>query len=175
MLVSFHPLAPRVGDYFNRPDPCPDDASSFVVKVGTIQTTTMETKSPYLLIFRDVSPETYKTMSADQRQQLMLQWNAWYDGLAASGKVEHGHPLEPRGRVVSGSRGERVTDGPFAEATEGIGGYFLLTVSDLEEATLIAQRCPSLPYGMSVEVRPVADACPALGVHGRPRVQEVGT
>lgn len=127
----------------------------------------MESKSPYLLIFRDVSSETYKAMSPDQRQQLMHQWNAWYDGLAAEGKVEHGHPLESSGRVVSGPRGERVTDGPFAEATEGIGGYFLLTVGSFEEATEIAKRCPSLAYGMSVEVRPVANACPTLGVHGR--------
>jgi hypothetical protein len=132
----------------------------------------METKNPYLLIFRDVSPETYKAMSGDERQRLMQQWNAWYDGLAEQGKVEHGHPLEPSGRVVTGVRGERITDGPFAEATEGIGGYFLLTVSSLEEATAIAQRCPSLPYGMSVEVRPVAGECPALGVKGRPRAKE---
>lgn len=122
---------------------------------------------PFLLIFRDISSETYKSMSADQRQQLMEAWNAWYDGLEAEGKVQHGHPLEPGGRVVTGTRGERVTDGPFAESTEAIGGYFLLTVSGLEEATAIAQRCPSLPYGMSVEVRPIAAACAALGVHGR--------
>jgi hypothetical protein len=132
----------------------------------------METNSsPYLLIFRDASPDVYKSLSAEQRQQLMQQWNAWYDGLAAEGKVQHGHPLEAQGRVVSGSRGERVVDGPFAEATEAIGGYFLLTVSGLEEATEIARRCPSLPHGMTVEVRPVADACAALGVRGRPHKQ----
>jgi hypothetical protein len=136
----------------------------------------METKSPYLLIFRDGSPDVYKAMSAEQRQSLMQQWNAWYDGLAAEGKVEHGHPLEPQGRVVSGPRGERITDGPFAEATEGIGGYFLLIVSDLDEATEIARRCPSLGYGMTVEVRPVADACATLGVRGRPhRTNETAT
>ena len=127
----------------------------------------METKYPYLLIFREGSPDTYKHMSAEQRQQLMQQWNAWYDGLAAQDKVQHGHPLEPQGRVVSGARGERVTDGPFAEATEGIGGYFFLTVSNLEEATEIARGCPSLAYGMTVEVRPVAESCPGLGVKGR--------
>ncbi len=129
----------------------------------------METKrSPFLLIFRDSSPATYQAMSAEQRQQLMQQWNAWYDGLAAQDKVQHGHPLEPQGRVVSGARGERIVDGPFAEATEGIGGYFLLTVADLDEATAIAQGCPSLAYGMQVEVRPVAGACATLGVRGRP-------
>src|SRR3954469_396932 len=124
--------------------------------------------SPYLLIFRDASPDIYKSLSAEQRQQLMQQWNAWYDGLAAEGKVQHGHPLEAQGRVVSGARGERVVDGPFAEATEAIGGYFLLTVGSLDEATEIAQRCPSLRHGMIVEVRPVAEACPTLGVRGRP-------
>ena len=129
----------------------------------------MESKSPYLLIFRDSSSEVYKTMSPEQRQKLLEQWNAWYDGLAAEGKVEHGHPLDPQGRVVSGAKGERVTDGPFAEATEGIGGYFLLTVRDMDEATAIARRCPSLEYGMMVEVRPVAEACATLGVRGRPR------
>ena len=129
----------------------------------------MENKtSPYLLIFRDVSPDVYKTISADERQKLMQQWNAWYDGLAAEGKVQHGHPLEPQGRIVSGTRGDRVVDGPFAEAKEAIGGYFLLTVADIDEATEIAQRCPSLRYGMTVEVRPIAEACAQLGVRGRP-------
>lgn len=126
------------------------------------------TPSPYLLIFRDASPDVYGSMSAEQRQKLMQQWNAWYDGLAAEGKVQHGHPLEMGGRTVSGPRGERVTDGPFAESTEAIGGYFFLLVSGLDEATAIAQRCPSLEHGMVVEVRPIADACAALGVHGRP-------
>ena len=42
--------------------------------------------SPYLLIFRDSSPERYEAMSAEQRQQLLQQWNAWVEGLAAQGK-----------------------------------------------------------------------------------------
>jgi hypothetical protein len=105
----------------------------------------------------------------------MQEWNAWYDGLAAQGKVQHGHPLEPQVRVVSGPRGERVLDGPFAESKEAIGGYFLLTVADLEEATEIAQRCPSLRLGMTVEVRAIADACAALGVQGRPLTAEAAS
>jgi hypothetical protein len=130
--------------------------------------TIMENKtSPFLLIFRDVSLETYKGFSPEERQQLLEQWNGWYEGLAAQGKVQHGHPLEPEGRVVSGVRGERVIDGPFAEAKEAIGGYFLLTVADLDEATKIAQHCPSLPLGMSVEVRPIAAACPLLELNRR--------
>jgi hypothetical protein len=115
-----------------------------------------------MLIFRESSPETYKAMSPEQRQQLLKQWNDWYDGLAAQGKVKHGHPLEPEGRVVSGARGERVVDGPFAEGKEAIGGFFFLTVGSLDEAVAIAKQCPSLRYGLIVEVRPVAESCPAL-------------
>jgi len=122
----------------------------------------MENKLPYLLIFRDAAADTYKAISPEERQHLLMQWNNWYEGLSAQGKVQHGHPLEPGGRVVSGVRGERIIDGPFAEAKEAIGGYFMLNVSSLDEATEIAQRCPSLPLGMSVEVRPIAAACPFL-------------
>ena len=123
--------------------------------------------SPYLLIFRDSSPESYAAMSPEQRQQLSQQWNAWYEGLAARGKLQHGHPLESKGRVVSGARGARVVDGPFAEAKEAIGGYFLLTVASLDEATEIARRCPNLRHGMIVEVRPVSEYCPLMRPLGR--------
>ncbi len=120
----------------------------------------METATaPFMLIFRDASPENYAVMSAHQREQLLNNWNAWYDGLVRQGKAVGGNPLEPSGRVVSGERGERLIDGPFAEAKEAIAGYFLLNVSGLEEATAIAQRCPNLLHGMTVEIRPVAGAC----------------
>lgn len=131
--------------------------------------------SPFLLIFRDSTPERYAALSPEQRQRLLQQWNSWYDGLAVQGKVQHGHPLESEARVVSGSHGERVVDGPFAEAKEAVGGYFLLTVSDIDEATEIAKHCPSLDLGISVEVRPVAEYCEALGVRGRPAQKETVT
>jgi hypothetical protein len=50
-------------------------------------------------------------------------------------------------------------DGPFAEAKELVGGYILVTASSLEEATAIAEQCPRLGEGLTVEVRPVAQAC----------------
>ncbi len=115
--------------------------------------------SPYLLIFRDSSLENYEAMSAEDRQQFVTRWNAWFDGLAAQGKLQDGRPLEPEGRTVSGPRGERIVDGPFAESKEAVGGFFLLSVKDIDEATTIARQCPGLAYGMQVEVRPVADCC----------------
>ena len=125
--------------------------------------------APFLLLFRNTGADVHAHLSPEQRRQLTQQWNDWYDGLAAKGKVQHGRPLAPQGRVVAGTRGERVTDGPYAEAKEAIGGYFFLTVADIDEATAIAQMCPGLPLGLTVEVRPVADVSPVLeGVRGRP-------
>lgn len=126
-------------------------------------------RRPFLLLFRNAGPDVHQHLDARQREQLAKQWNDWYDGLAARGQVQHGQPLELGGRVVSGPRGERVTDGPFAEAKEVIGGYLYLTVRDLDEATEIAKQCPGLPLGLVVEVRPLASVSPILkDVYARP-------
>jgi hypothetical protein len=126
--------------------------------------------SAFMLLFRNAGPETHEHLTPAQRTSLAQQWNEWYDGLAKAEKVQHGRPLALGGRVVSGANG-KVTDGPYAEAKEVVGGYFFLTVADLDEATAIAQRCPGLPLGLTVEVRPVADVSPVLTeVRGRPLV-----
>jgi hypothetical protein len=118
----------------------------------------------YLLLFRESSPENYRAMSPEQRQHLLSLWNLWFERLAAGGKIQAGNPLEPEVRVVSGAAGERVIDGPFVESKEAIGGYFLITAANFEEATLIAQQCPSLRHGLHIEVRRIADACRTLGI-----------
>lgn len=113
--------------------------------------------------------DTHAHLTGEQQKILAKQWNDWYDGLAKQGKVEHGRPLGLGGRVVSGAKGERVIDGPYAEGKEVIGGYIFLKVADIEEATAIAKHCPGLPLGLTVEVRPVAEVSPVLEeVHGRP-------
>ena len=117
------------------------------------------TSESYLLLVRDTTPEVYETMSPDERRKALDRWNAWVDGMAERGKLRDGQPLQSGGRLISGARGERVTDGPFAEAKELVGGYFLLAETTLEEATAIARQCPLLPHGMTVEIRPIAAAC----------------
>ena len=132
-------------------------------------TTAPGSTNSFLLLFRNAGPDTHAHLSREQRDDLTKQWNDWYEGLAVQGKVKHGRPLALGGRVVSGERGQHVTDGPYAETKEVVGGYFFLSVSDLDEATEIAKMCPGLPLGLSVEVRPVADVSPVLeGVRGRP-------
>lgn len=126
------------------------------------------TASPasYLLLFRNTGPENYQHLSAEQREQLALRWNAWYDGLVAQGKAVEGQPLALQARVVSGASGARIVDGPYAEAKEAIGGYVKLRVGSLEEATQIAQRHPGLAFGMQIEVREAASTC-HLGISAK--------
>src|SRR3954451_19131403 len=121
--------------------------------------------SPFMLFFRNSGPENVEHLSADQRQDLVTRWNGWYDELASQGKAVEGQPLAESRRVVSGSQGARVTDGPFAETKEAIGGYVKLMVPTLEEATAIARTHPGLAYGLIIEVRQMASGC-HLGVIG---------
>ncbi|HEV2131293.1 MAG TPA: YciI family protein [Longimicrobiaceae bacterium] len=113
----------------------------------------------YLLIFRESTPDSYEAMSPEELRQSLDAWNGWCDSLAARGKLQSGQPLAPGGRLVSKGTRPQVLDGPFAEAKELIGGYFLVTAADLDEATALAEECPLLQYGMTVEVRPVAPVC----------------
>lgn len=131
-----------------------------------------ENTAPYMLLFHDSSPSCYAGLSPEQIQQFLTQWNSWYDGLIAEGKLDHGRPLEQERRVVSGARGERVVDGPFAESKESIAGYFLLMVKNIDEATGIAKGCPGLAHGLVVEVRPVADCCHAAKSIGLKSMRE---
>ncbi|MGH7951183.1 MAG: YciI family protein [Limisphaerales bacterium] len=110
-----------------------------------------------MLIFR--GNDWHKGLSPEEMQKISDQWMAWFKRLTDQGKAIAGNPLEPTGTIVSGKNGHAV-DGPFAESKEAIGGYFLLAVSDLEEAVAIAQECPGLPFGAKIEVRPVAGECP---------------
>lgn len=113
--------------------------------------------SGHLLLFRGT--DWHRDLSPDEIQNIMTRWNSWFEGLKNQGKVLAGSPLENEGRVVVGKAGG-VADGPFAESKEAIGGYFLLEVANLEEAVAIARNCPALPHGLTVEVRPLAPACP---------------
>ena len=84
---------------------------------------------------------------------------AWFRRLTDQSEAIAGNPLEPERKIVSGKNCV-VSDGPFAESKEAIGGYFLLDVASFDDALAIAQECPGLLYGVQVEVRPVAAECP---------------
>ena len=112
----------------------------------------------YMLLYR--SGEWYNKLSHAELQELINQNKAWFEGLTAQGKAKPGRALERKGAIVSGVNGHIVTDGPFAESKEAIGGYLVLDVETIEEAIAIAQSSPGLAYGGSIEVRPLAEECP---------------
>ncbi len=113
----------------------------------------------FMLIFRGTN--WHEGLSPEQMQQVMDQWMAWFSRLKDEGKVLTGSPLESEIRVVSGKSGRVTSDGPFAEAKEMIGGYFLAKVDSFDDAVAIARQCPGLPHGIQVEVRQMANECPA--------------
>ena len=95
------------------------------------------------------------TASPEQRQKHLQKWAAWFKELGAKGYLkELGHPLEGTGAVVKGNQ-KIVTDGPFAEAKDVVGGFSLIEAKDLAHAVEISKGCPILEVGGSVEVRPV--------------------
>ena len=63
--------------------------------------------------------------------------------------------LENSGKVLRGPRGASVTDGPFSETKEIVGGYIMIRAENLDQAVEIARDCPGLDYQLAVEVRPV--------------------
>jgi hypothetical protein len=121
---------------------------------------TQTTTSEQLLLFRGT--HWHKSLSPEELQNVMSQWTAWFDRLIEQGRIKSAHPLMDEGKIVAWKKGQTVADGPFAESKEAIGGYFLLQMTEFEEALKIAKECPALKYGMMVEVRPVAGLCPAL-------------
>lgn len=107
----------------------------------------------FIFVFRQASYDQSNT-SDQEKEVLNKKWNDWIGGIAAQGKLKtHGARLEPAGKVLK--PGGVVTDGPFVEIRERLGGFIVITADDLEEATTLAHGCPALDAEGSVEIRPV--------------------
>lgn len=94
----------------------------------------------------------------DEARGLYGQMQAFGEGLQAQGKLLASESLRPDEHAVRVSAPEgrlQLLDGPFAEAKEMVGGFFLLDVATREEAVAIAERCPAVRWA-SVEVRECA-------------------
>ena len=95
--------------------------------------------------------------SPEQMQQNMQRWMAWMKALGEKGHLKDpGQPLESDGKVVRGAAKKlAVTDGPYTETKDIVGGYTLVLAKDLDEAVALSEGCPILEGDGSVEVRPV--------------------
>jgi hypothetical protein len=108
-----------------------------------------------LLIYHN--EEEAKARPDSVKQQIFQEFMAFRQDILKSGKHKAGGPLEftPTAATVRVRNGKTiVTDGPFAETKEQLGGYYLIEAKDLDEAISLAARIPSSKYG-STEVRPV--------------------
>ena len=106
----------------------------------------------FLYIFRGGE---MNRQSPQVMQQQMQKWGAWVQQLQRDGHFKAGEPLEQGGKVVRGKQ-KAVTDGPYAEAKDLVGGYLLIEARDLAEATELSRGCPGLDVDGTVEIRPIA-------------------
>ncbi len=107
--------------------------------------------SKYMYLFRG-GEEQRSQLSEAEMQSHMQKWVTWMDRLAKSGKLVDGSPLRKNERkVVSGSE-KIVSDGPFAEGKELVGGYLIVNAEKLDDAAEIAKDCPIFEHNGTVEV-----------------------
>ncbi len=107
----------------------------------------------YLFLMRGATWD--KGLSPNEVQAGLEAMGSWLDDLRERGLLKSGQPLSGEGRVVS----DAISDGPFVETKEAVGGYLLIQAASLEEATQAAQICPVLKYGLVIEVRPILSDC----------------
>jgi len=101
----------------------------------------------YLYVFRG-GDEGFENQSPEEMQAHMQRWGEWM------GKVKaEGYPLQAEGKVV-GKEGV-ITDGPFTEGKEIVGGYVVLDANDLDHAVQLSEGCPIFEFGGTTEVREI--------------------
>jgi len=108
----------------------------------------------FLLIFRRDYETTETQPSPEHLQNMMKDWQNWMGGIAARNQlVNSGNRLSEDGKVVK--PGAVVTNGPYVEIKESIGGYIIVRAGSMEEAAEISKGCPILMIGGNVEVRTI--------------------
>jgi hypothetical protein len=113
--------------------------------------------SRFLLLLRD-EPSTFEHLSPAEMQAIIQKYIAWGNGLRDSGRLIGSDKLTGSGGRVARQSGAKtmVTDGPFTEAREVVGGFYMIQAKDYDEAMTIVRDCPHLAFG-SIEVRQVEE------------------
>ena len=109
-----------------------------------------------LLVYKD--EKAWDEMSAQEKGAIFQQAVEFSEGLRTSGFYQGGDPLEPTSTAttVRMKGGKAVmTDGPFAETKEQLGGYTIVEAKDLDEVLAFAAHHPLVRAGLSIEVRPI--------------------
>ncbi len=106
----------------------------------------------FMMIFRNEKSDNPKP-SPEQMQAMIKQWQDWIGGIAAQGKFVATDALGFEGKTVHADA--TITDGPYAEVKEIVGGYIIVKAENLDDAVKLADGCPTLAIGGKVEVRDV--------------------
>lgn len=111
---------------------------------------------PQFMLILFEKPGDFASMSPDQIQSIVEKYNTWGTKMAQEGRMVSGNKLtEEGGKKVTRTGGKAaVTDGPYAEAKEVIGGIYILKAKDYTEAAALAGTCPHMEYGR-IEVRQI--------------------
>ncbi len=110
----------------------------------------------YLLLFRGGRAEM-ESSSPEQSQAHMQRWMNWMETLSKEGKFVGAQPLSKEGKIVAGSK-KVISDGPFMEGKEMVGGYLICKADTFGEAVEISKGCPLLEYEDGVvEVREIQE------------------
>jgi hypothetical protein len=110
----------------------------------------------YMLLLHD-NPAAFADVSPEQMQKVIEKYIGWGDRLREAGVMKGGDKLtdEP-GKVVRRLGGQvRVTDGPYSETKEVLGGYYIIEAASYDQAIDRSRDCPHLEYGGTIEVRQV--------------------
>jgi hypothetical protein len=106
----------------------------------------------FMMIFRNDYNPSFKP-SPEQMQASIKQWQDWIGGIAAQGKFLSTNRLGFEGKTLKPNN--VITDGPYAEVKEIVGGYIIVKATNMDEAMKLAEGCPILNIGGHVEVRNV--------------------
>jgi len=109
----------------------------------------------YILLLHESSTAS-PNISPGEMEAIIRRYQAWSAGIAAKGHMRGGNKLQDgTGRHMSTAGGNlSVTDGPYAESKEVLGGYFLIEAANYDEAVRVASDCPHLDFG-AIEVREI--------------------
>lgn len=107
----------------------------------------------FVFLFRQPSYDI-STASPEDLKKIQKKWQDWIGSIAAQGKLaNNGQRLTTDGKVLKA--GGVVTDGPFVEVRERLGGFIVVKADSADEAVTLAHGCPALEVGGSVEVREI--------------------
>jgi hypothetical protein len=110
----------------------------------------------YLFLFRGGDAMDAEK-SPEQFQLHMQRWMEWMGDLASKGKLVGAQPLDSSGKIVKGNK-KLVTDGPFMEGKEMVGGYMICKADNYDEAVDVSKGCPILEFDDGqIEVREIKE------------------